>query len=242
MKNKKIALVTGGNKGIGFGLAEKLAQNNYTVWIGCRNTKLGLKAENDLRAKDLDVLFVELDVTNQKTIDAAVKTVTAKSEKLDLLVNNAGIFTMATDGSVSKVKIESFVETFDVNVLGVVRVTQAFLPLVKKSDAGKIFNVSSGLGSMSLLLDPAMGFANNPVAAYSASKAALNAITAILSNELKESKVMVNSICPGYTATDLNSHSGPQSVDDSVKGLWEDISKDEFRTGHFIKKGGEHPW
>lgn len=243
MNNKKIALITGGNKGIGFALAEKMAMNNYTVWIGCRNTTLGLKAEQELQAKDLDVHFVELDVTNQKTIDEAVKTLTAKAGTLDVLVNNAGIYTMESDGKVTQVKMESMINTYEVNVFGPLRVTQTFLPLIKKSANGKIFNVSSGLGSLNLLLDPRSGLDQVPVMAYSSSKAALNVMTALLSIELKDSHIMVNSLCPGHTATDLNAHSGPQSAEDSAAGLFKRISSDEFITGHFLThEGGEHPW
>lgn len=243
MDNKKIALITGGNKGIGYGLAKKLAANNYTVWIGCRNKILGLKAQQDLQNLDLDVHFVELDVTNQKTIDEAVKTIEAKAGKLDLLVNNAGIYLIEKDNFVSKINIESIKETFEVNFYGVIRVTQAFLPLIKKATNAKIYNISSGLGSVNLQLDPSTGFAQMGVTAYNSSKTALNMVTAMLANELKDSKIMVNSLCPGYTATDLNAHSGPQTVEDSANGLYNAISNEEFVTGHFIKhEGGEHPW
>lgn len=243
MTNKKIALITGGNKGIGYGLAKKLAQNNYTVWIGCRNKDLGQNAEKELRSLDLDVTFVQLDVTNQESIDEAVKTVEAKSGKLDLLVNNAGIYLIEKDNFTSKINIAAFKETFDVNFYGVVRVTQTFLPLMKKTADARIYNISSGLGSVALQLDPATGFNQMGVAAYNSSKAALNMVTAMLSNELKDSKIMVNSLCPGYTATDLNAHSGPQTVEQSVDGLYNVISGKDFVTGHFLRhEGGQHPW
>lgn len=242
--NKKIALITGANKGIGFTLAKKLAENNYSVWIGCRNSELGEKAELELKSKGLDVKFVSLDVTNQETINKAVQTVEEKSGRLDLLVNNAGIYAHEIDGKVSTLNLESFHQTFDVNLYGVVRVTQAFLPLIKKSTQGKIYNISSGLGSLNLLLDTSSrGLSQIQVAAYSASKAALNVVTALLSTELKDSHIMVNSLCPGHTATDLNGHNGPQTVEESVEGLYSVISREDFISGHFLRhEGGEHPW
>jgi NAD(P)-dependent dehydrogenase (short-subunit alcohol dehydrogenase family) len=243
MAEKKIALITGGNKGIGYGLAKKLAANNYTVWIGCRNKDLGLKAQEELRKLDLDVTFVELDVTNQKTIDEAAKTLQTKAGKIDLLINNAGIYLMNKDNFASKVSIEGIQETFDVNFYGVIRVTQAFLPLLHKSTDARIYNVSSGLGSVALQLDPATGFNQMGIVAYNTSKSALNMVTAMLANELKESRIMVNCLCPGYTATDLNNHSGPQTVEESVAGLYNVISNKEFMTGHYFRhEGGEHPW
>ncbi|RYZ84464.1 MAG: SDR family oxidoreductase [Proteobacteria bacterium] len=237
---QKIALVTGANKGIGYALVKELATAGYEVWLGARSSELGQKAAKELGDQ---VHFLALDVTSDAGVAAAAKLFASKRDHLDLLVNNAGIYLMDRDGVPSKTSIETIKEAHDVNFLGPIRVTQAFLPLIKKSAQGKILNVSSGLGSLNLILDDGPnGFAGVNVIGYNSSKAALNMFSALLSNELKDSKIQVNSICPGYVATDLNAHSGPLTTEQSAKGLMEFINRDGFTTGHFIKQGGEHPW
>lgn len=236
---QKIALITGSNKGIGFALARELVNSNYEVWIAARSTKLGQEAAAKL---GVSAHFISMDVTDDQSVLAAAKEFSSKRDHLDLLINNAGIYQKEIDGAVQTIDLKTIHSTFDVNFLGPIRVTQAFLPLVKKSANGNILNVSSGLGSLNLQLDPSTGFNQMDLFAYNASKTALNAFSVILSNELKESRIKVNSICPGYVATDLNDHSGPLTTEESAKGLMEFILKDEFTTGHFIKKDGEHPW
>jgi NAD(P)-dependent dehydrogenase (short-subunit alcohol dehydrogenase family) len=237
---QKIALVTGSNKGIGYSLVKELAAAGYEVWLAARNAELGQKAANELGDQ---VHFLPLDVTSDESVAAAAKLFAAKRDRLDLLVNNAGIHLMGRDGLASVTSIETITEVYNVNFFGPVRVSQAFLPLIKKSEQGKILNVSSGLGSLGLVLDHSPeGYASVNILGYNSSKSALNMFTALLSNELKESKIMVNSICPGYVATDLNGHSGSLTTEESAKGLMEFINRDGFTSGHFIKKGGEHPW
>ena len=236
---QKIALVTGSNKGIGFAVAKELANANYEVWIATRNSELGQKAAAELGK---NVHFLSLEVTNDESVLAAAKEFASKRDHLDLLINNAGIYQSDIDGKAQSVSLKTINSTFDVNFLGPIRVTQAFLPLVKKSESGSILNVSSGLGSLNLQLDPSTGFDQMDVFAYNASKTALNAFSVILSNELKKNKIKVNSICPGYVATDLNGHSGPLTTEYSAKGIMEFILNDDFITGKFIKKDGEHLW
>jgi NAD(P)-dependent dehydrogenase (short-subunit alcohol dehydrogenase family) len=237
---QKIALVTGSNKGIGYGVVKELTKAGYEVWLGARNSELGEKAAKEAGEH---VHFLSLDVTDDQSVAAAAKLFSSKRDHLDLLINNAGVYLSDRDGLPSKTSIETVTDVFNVNFLGPIRVTQAFLPLIKKSALGKILNVSSGLGSLNLILDHSpTGFAGVNVLGYNASKAALNMFSALLSNELLESKIMVNSICPGYVATDLNGHSGPLTIEESAQGFMEFINRDEFTTGHFIKKGGEHPW
>ncbi|RZA22774.1 MAG: SDR family oxidoreductase [Proteobacteria bacterium] len=239
MKNK-IALVTGSNKGIGYGLVSELANAGYEVWLAARNVDLGEKAAQKLGSH---VHFIPLEVTSDESVATALKIFAGKRDRLDLLVNNAGIYLDGRDGAPSSTSIQVINEVFNVNFLGAIRVTQAFLPLIRKSTQGKILNVSSALGSLNLTLDhsPA-GVSSVNILGYNSSKAALNMFTALLSNELKESGIMVNCICPGHVATDLNGHSGKLTVEESAKGIMDFIQRDAFITGHYIKKGGEHPW
>lgn len=236
---QKIALVTGSNKGIGFAVAKELIAANYEVWIATRNAELGLKAVSELGK---NAHFLALDVTSDESVKAAAKEFGNKRDHLDLLINNAGVYEAQIDGAAQSISLDTIHSTFNVNFLGPIRVAQAFLPFVKKSEAGSILNVSSGLGSLGLQLDPSTGFDQMNVFAYNASKTALNAFSVILSNELKNSKIKVNSICPGYVATDLNGHSGPLTTKESAEGFMEFINNEDFITGKFIKKGGEHPW
>lgn len=236
---QKIALVTGSNKGIGFAVVKELAKANYEVWLATRNKELGAKAAKEAGP---NVHFIQLDVTDNESIIKAAQEFATKRDHLDLLINNAGVYLKDKDGAAQSINLEAIHSTLDVNFLGPIRVTQAFLPLIKKSGEGSILNVSSGLGSLGLQLDPSTGFDQMDVFAYNASKTALNAFSVILSNELKKNKIKVNSICPGYVATDLNGHSGPLTTEYSAKGIMEFINNDEFITGKFIKKDGEHPW
>lgn len=237
---QKIALVTGANKGIGFSVAKELAKAGYEVWLGARNTELGQKAAAELGDS---AHFLSLDVTSDQSVAAAAKLFASKRDHLDVLVNNAGIYLADRDGLPSVTSIATINDAHNVNFLGPVRVAQAFLPLIKKSEQGKILNVSSGLGSLNLVLDHSEnGLAGLNVIAYNSSKSALNMFSALLSNELRNDKIAVNSICPGHVATDLNGNSGPLTVDESAKGIMDFINKKEFITGRFIKKDGEHPW
>lgn len=237
---QKTALVTGSNKGIGYGLVKELAAAGYEVWLAARNPDLGQKAANELGA---NVHFLHLDVSNDQSVAAAAKLFGSKRDHLDLLVNNAGIYLDGKDTLPSKTTIDTIKEVYEVNLYDPIRVAQAFLPYVKKSTHGKILNVSSGLGSHALHLDTGPNsMANVNVLGYNSSKSALNMFTILLSNELKASKIMVNSICPGYVATDLNGHAGHLTIEQSAKGLMEFINRDAFATAHFIQQGGEYPW
>ncbi len=236
---QKIALVTGSNKGIGFAVAKELISANYEVWLATRNSELGQKAASELGE---NAHFINLDVASDESVLAAAKEFATKRDYLDLLINNAGIYQTELDTTAQTIDLKTIHYTFDVNFLGPIRVTQAFLPFIKKSAAGNILNVSSGLGSLGLQLDPTTGFDQMNIFAYNASKTALNAFSVILSNELKKSRIKVNSICPGYVATDLNGHSGPLTTEESAKGFMKFILNDDFITGRFIMKDGEYPW
>jgi len=201
MANKKIALVSGGNKGIGFEIVRGLLQAGCRVYLGAREATKGQQAVAEL-ATEGDVLFLEVDLANQTTLDAAAAHLQREEGRLDILVNNAGI-NAAGDGSPSKADVHSVAQALQTNFLGTLAVTQTFLPLVKQAATGRIVNVSSPLGSLILSGQNDWGLLG-----YSASKAALNMLTVQLAYELRDTAIKVNSAAPGYTATDLNGFAG----------------------------------
>jgi NAD(P)-dependent dehydrogenase (short-subunit alcohol dehydrogenase family) len=214
MENR-VALLTGGNKGIGFEVAKQLSKAGCTVVLTARNKLLGEEAKEKLAATGAKVDFVELDLLKPETIENAASTVDQKYGKLDILVNNAGIIDW-NDGSPSKTSVDAVENTLQTNFLGPLRVTQAMLPLLKKSQQASIVNVSSGLGSLALNGDASSPYADVKFLGYSASKAALNMMTVQLAYELKDTNIKVNSADPGYTATDLNNNQGYQTVEEGA--------------------------
>ena len=210
MTVRRVAVVTGANKGIGLEIASELARRSYTVYLGARDEERGRAAAEKLRAAGLDARPLALDVTSDASVAAAAAHVEKDAGRLDALVNNAGI--AIDDGPPSRVSIEVVRRTYETNVFGVVRATQAFLPLLRRSDAGRIVNLSSGLGSLTRNSDPAWEFAAVKFLAYNSSKSAVNAITVQLAHELRDTPVKVNAADPGYVATDMNRHQGVRSV------------------------------
>jgi NAD(P)-dependent dehydrogenase (short-subunit alcohol dehydrogenase family) len=203
-------LITGANKGLGFETARRLIEAGHTVYIGSRNAERGQQAAEKLGART-----VHLDVTDDVSVAAAVKTIEADGG-LDVLINNAGIEGRTPDGKVigaADVTADMMRETFDTNVFGAVRVLHAFLPLLERSPAPVVVNVSSGLGSLSLLAKvPAAIY---PGVAYPASKAAVNMITVQYAKSFPNIKI--NSVEPGYTKTDLNANTGFQTVEQGAE-------------------------
>ena len=205
-----IALITGANKGIGLEIARQLGTQGITVLIGARDEKRGSVAAEKLQAENIDAHAVQLDVTNQQSIDAAAKHIESEFGKLDILVNNAGI---AIDNAPpSQLDMEILRRTYETNFFGVFAVTKAMLPLLHKSQAGRIVNISSGLGSLTQNSDPNYEYAQIKYLAYNSSKTALNALTVQFAYELKDTPIKVNSADPGYVATDLNNNTGPRTV------------------------------
>ncbi|WP_329065832.1 SDR family oxidoreductase [Amycolatopsis sp. NBC_01480] len=211
---KQTALVTGANKGIGFETARQLAQQGFTVWLGSRDEARGEAAAKEL---DGDVRVVRLDVTDTESITAAAARIGEETGALDVLVNNAGVAIEEGEGLPSTVRLDTIQRTFDVNFYGALRVTQAFLPLVRQAPAGRIVNVSSTMGSVTALTSPGSPLAEIPAFAYTASKTVLNALSGLLAVELRDTPVKVNSVCPGYNATDINNNSGTQHPSEGAK-------------------------
>jgi len=241
-ESKKIALITGANKGIGFEVARQLAEQGITVLLGARNPERGEEAATKLRDENYDAHFVRLDLQDAATHNAAAQFIEEKFGKLDVLVNNAGV---ALDGGQksSEVSQDLLRKTFDTNFFGTIAVTQAFLPLIKKTNAGRIVNVSSGLGSLTLHGDPNWEFYEVKPLAYNASKTALNAFTVILAHELKDTNIKVNSADPGFTATDLNGHQGYKTVEQGASIITRlAVLPADGATGSYFDDQGVLPW
>jgi NAD(P)-dependent dehydrogenase (short-subunit alcohol dehydrogenase family) len=239
----KVALITGANKGIGFEVSRELGRVGFTVLLGARDTARGEEAASKLRDEGLDVRFVAADLNQAAESGAALsKKIGEEFGHLDVLVNNAGIFS-AKDGPASSVAIEVLRHTFETNFFGTVVFTQPLLPLLRAAERARIVNVSSGLGSLAINGDASSPFYHAKVLAYNASKAALNMFTVDLAYDLRDTKIKVNSACPGYTATDLNNHSGPQTVEEgSIAIVRLAQLPDDGPTGGFIHKDGTYSW
>jgi NAD(P)-dependent dehydrogenase (short-subunit alcohol dehydrogenase family) len=237
-----IALVTGANKGIGREIARQLAANGVLVLIGARDGNRGDKAATDLRREGLPVEYVQLDVTSQSSVASAAKEIARRHGKLDILINNAGI---ALDWiAPSELTAEALQETFETNVVGAFRVTREFLPLLKQSRRARIVNISSALGSLQRQADPHSTLAaRRMLLAYSASKAALNMMTIQFANELREAGIKVNSANPGYTATDMNQHRGPRTVQQAAATpVRLALLPDDGPTAGVFSDEGQDPW
>jgi len=199
----RIALITGANKGIGFEVARQLAQKGIQVLLGSRDEIRGKKAVEQLKSENLPVSLIQIDVTDQSTIDAAVTEVNNRYGYLDILINNSGIY--VKEPHPSQLTLDIIRDNFNVNFFGAFSVTKSFLPLIKKSSSGRIVNVSSGLGSFYFHETNEQNYFH---LAYSASKASLNMLTLQLAQELKKTNIKINSCTPGLTATDLTNFHG----------------------------------
>jgi len=240
MAEGKIALITGANKGIGKEIARQLGAQGMTVLIGARDTGRGEAAAAELTAGGADAHAVRLDVTDAASIEAAAHQIESEYGKLDVLVNNAGI---ALDGAPGGVDVDTLRRTYETNVFGVFAVTKAMTPLLKKSEAGRIVNMSSGLGSLTQNSDPNWGFAGVKPLAYNSSKAALNMITVIFAAELKDTRIKVNAADPGFTATDLNQHRGNRTVEQGATAAVRLATLPaDGPTGGYFDEDGVVPW
>jgi NAD(P)-dependent dehydrogenase (short-subunit alcohol dehydrogenase family) len=238
----RISLVTGANKGIGFEIARQIGRTADRTLLGARDATLGEAAAAALRAEGIDVRWIHLDLGKPASIAAAAAAIEAEYGRLDVLVNNAGI-TDRADGPPSTASIDAVRRVFETNFFGTLVVTQAMLPLLRRSDAGRIVNVSSGLGSLARNSDPAWEYARLKIMGYNASKAALNMLTVQLAAELNGTGIKVNSADPGYTATDLNDHRGHQTVEQGAAAAVRlALLADDGPTGGFFSADGPLPW
>ena len=241
---KKIALITGANKGLGFEMARQLGQAGVTVVLAARDAQKGEAAAAKLRGEGFDTQFLELDVTNKADYATAAKTLQEKFGRLDILINNAGISAEALGtGKPSTTTSDAMHQTFETNFFAPVALTQALLPLLQKSDAGRIVNMSSILGSQTLQSDPKSPIYDFKSLAYDASKAALNSFTIHLAYELKDTKIKVNSAHPGWVKTELGGDAAPMEIPEGGKtGVELALLGEDGPTGGFFHLGKPLPW
>ena len=241
----KIALVTGGNKGIGFETVKQLAEKNIKVLLGARNETEGKKAEATLRNLSLDVTYVKLDISDSQDIENAKVFIESEFGKLDILINNAAVFLDNAwfGNNVESVPMKILRDTFDINYFGTVELTQALLPLIKKSDSGRIVNISSVSGSFGVHLDENHWLYQLKPYAYSASKTALNQFTVFLANSLKETNIKVNAANPGWVQTSIGSDQAPLTPEEGAKtGVALALLDNNSPTGTFSQSGENLPW
>jgi NAD(P)-dependent dehydrogenase (short-subunit alcohol dehydrogenase family) len=244
----RIALVTGANKGIGRAIAQQLGELEMTVYVGARDRERGSRAAAEIAAAGADARFVHLDVTDQHSIEQAARLIDSASGRLDILVNNAGIVTDPRLAP-SATPIEHVRLTYETNVFGVIAVTNAMLPLLRRSDAARIVNLTSDLGSLhhAVERDHPVG-AFPPLLAYNSSKSALNAVTVAYANELRELGILVNAVSPGSVATDQNDHQGQLTPEQGARlpvvmaTLADDRPTGSYRTQDGSPTGRIVPW
>ena len=242
---EKVAFITGANRGIGFETSKKLAETGIQVILGSRDLNKGTEAVEKLNALGLEVDLTQYDAFDLKAPQKVFDYISEKYKKLDILINNAGVL-LTGDLFVtnsSTVSDKDIKETFQTNLFSVISLTQKLLPLIKKSDAGRIVNVSTILSSLTLHsakdspISPAKEFA------YNASKTALNAFTIHLANELKDTNIKVNSGHPGWVKTELGGPKAPIEVEDSYKtSLRLATLNDDGPTGGLFHEDDEIPW
>ncbi|NGO06309.1 SDR family NAD(P)-dependent oxidoreductase [Streptomyces sp. HC44] len=241
---RKIVLITGANKGIGLATARALGRAGHTVLLGARAPERGTAAAAGLAEEGLDARFVRLDVTDPATIEATAALIEAEYGRLDILVNNAAI-SRDRGRPPTELPLAALREAYETNVLGVVAVTNAMMPLLRKSPAGYVGNVSSGLGTFAFLGEPDSSlwqYAN--LLAYNSSKAALNAITLIYANTLRDTGIKVNALSPGFCATDLNHHTGHLTAEEGGAHIARQVTlPPDAPTGVFLNEnGGTYAW
>ncbi|MBL4674690.1 MAG: SDR family NAD(P)-dependent oxidoreductase [Mucilaginibacter sp.] len=249
IEHRSIALVTGANQGVGNEIAKALASNGYIVYIGSRKLENGEKAAAEIGE---NAKAVQLDVTKQPSIDAAIERINNENGRLDLLVNNAGIShdgkapknpeELMASGRAVNVSLGEVRTVWETNVFGVIAMTQAALPLLRKSSAARIVNVSSGLGSLTWISDPECWAREHFGIVYAASKTALNAVTLAFALELEKEGIKVNATSPGYTATALNNFQGTDSLEVGSREPVRVALETDGPTGGFTGPEGPLPW
>ncbi|MEV4397699.1 SDR family oxidoreductase [Nonomuraea sp. NPDC049607] len=232
------ALITGANKGIGHEVARLLSERGIIAIVGARDEERGRAA-----AGRLGLPYVRIDVTDEASVAAAAKWIEAEYGSLDILVNNAGIAGGLDGGVPSAAGAQAFRDVYETNVFGVVTVTNAMLPLLRRSPAGRIVNMSSELGSISLALTPGSPFWDLNFAVYNSSKTALNMITVCYAKELMDTSIKVNAANPGYCATDLNGHTGFRTAEQGAAVAVRLATLDaDGPTGAYLEDDGPIAW
>jgi NAD(P)-dependent dehydrogenase (short-subunit alcohol dehydrogenase family) len=239
---KRVALVTGAAKGIGFEIAKKLAEQDITALMGIRNQKRGLKAQEQLRDRALDVHFILLDVTDAMSIQAAVGRIKDEFRRLDILINNAGIMIDSETG-IAELNKTIFQNTLETNAFGPLLLTQACLLMMKSNNYGRIVNMSSILGSLTDIAGPDSSHAEVQAPAYRLSKTLLNGITVLLAAQMRGTNILINSACPGWVRTDIGGDQAPLSAEQGADTpVWLATLPDGGPSGGFFRERQPIPW
>ncbi|SUX48796.1 SDR family NAD(P)-dependent oxidoreductase [Chryseobacterium indoltheticum] len=240
MKN---VLITGANKGIAFEVARQMAELGYHVFSGCRDLRKGLEAVNQLKESGISAVeALEIDVSDLNSVHDAASILASKIDVLDILINNAGTAGPQPQ-NISQCDISVVKELFETNVFGVIQTTQAMIPLLEKASQPIIVNVSSEVGSLTMQTSESRNPNWDLYHVYGSTKTALNAFTIAFANEFKNSKFKINSVTPGYTATDLNGFAGFKTAAEGAKPIVKLATiGSEGPTGKFFREEGEVPW
>lgn len=236
--DQSIALVTGANKGIGFQIARGLGQAGQFVLLGARSRPKGEKAAASLRAEGLSVEFLPLDVTDSNSISAATSAVESSYGRLDTLINNAGIAKGSETGNTSDVSVSVMREVYETSVFGVLAVSNAFIPLLLRTESPQIINLSSEIGSIATSLRADSPLWPLQAGAYGSSKTALNMLTVSYAKEFWGTALSVNAVTPGYCATDMNGHTGWRTAEQGAQAaIALATMKSDVPTGTFRNDG-----
>jgi NAD(P)-dependent dehydrogenase (short-subunit alcohol dehydrogenase family) len=234
---KQIALVTGANRGLGFETSRQLAQQGIHVILSSRDIVKGEAAVEKLKAEGLTVSYHPLDVADSESVKRLAQFIQEQFGHLEILVNNAGIFidTQDTAESIFQANLETLQRTYETNVYGPLQLCQALIPLMQKQGYGRVVNVSSGMGQLSDM--------NGGSAGYRLSKTGLNALTRIFADELKETNILVNSVCPGWVRTDMGGPNADRNIEEGVNTIvWLATLPDGSPTGLFFRDRQPIPW
>jgi NAD(P)-dependent dehydrogenase (short-subunit alcohol dehydrogenase family) len=236
------ALVTGANKGIGLAVAAGLGRLGHSVFLGARDETRGRTAEAALRAEGLEVRFLRLDVVDDASVSEAARTIGDTAGRLDVLVNNAALKLERAPSPPSECPLATVRTTFETNVFGAIRVLLATLPLLRRSDAPRVVNVSSGLGSLGLATTSGSRYQAKPLLGYNASKAALNSVTVQIANELRDTAFKINAVDPGFTDTDMTDGATRTPEQAAAAVVRAATLPPDGPTGCFFDEHGELPW
>lgn len=240
-----VALITGANKGIGLETARQLAQKGILALIGARDAQKGQAAARSLQAEGYKAEFVPLDVTSEESVKQAAQMLGDRYGKLDILVNNAGINPEYPQSvyTIEKLSLDLLMQIYQTNVFGAFLTMREFLPLLRESAAGRIVNVSSSLGSLAGQTDPNSLYYPVSTTGYNSSKTALNALTAQLAKQLADTKLKVNSACPGWVQTDLGGDAAPRTVTEGARIIVELATlPEDGANGGFFDENGAIAW
>jgi NAD(P)-dependent dehydrogenase (short-subunit alcohol dehydrogenase family) len=245
-QSKKVALVTGGNKGIGFAISKQLTLQGISVIIGSRDIHRGEEATKSIAAlgdatttttKTTCVSALALDVTDQESVDKLASTIHSKFGRLDILVNNAGVLLDETNNLPSKTDLQIVRATLETNLIGAWRLCQSFVPMMKRNNYGRIVNISSGAGALATIRESLYA------PAYSLSKASLNVLTMMFANELRGTNILVNAVDPGWVRTDMGGGNAPRSVEEGADtAIWLATLPDRGSTGGFFLDRNRIEW